>query len=204
MFRNLIQKANQKFAKRFLYFLAGVSPLFATLLAITPLPAKSLQAADNSSKSTSPWKSDKQDLITTIAQASESGKPLLTQKNINSSIPINPRSPEFIKLVQEAQSDLKAFIPSRFSLTPRQLQGLKALNREDLAKVQDAIKDAQKTGTPLRVRFLPSDGSTNSSKPELQVSRESKTADNLNGTQPDDSDIFCSDCEIVIVISVRC
>lgn len=204
MFRNSIQKVNQKFAKRFLYFLTGISPLFATLVAITPLQAKSLQAADNSSKPNSQMKSYKQDLRATIAQASETGKPLLTQKNINLSIPINPRSPEFNKLVQEAQSDLKTFIPNRFSLTPRQLQGLKALNREDLAKVQDAIKDAQKTGTPLRVRFLPSDSSTNSGKPELRVSRESKAADSLNPTQPDDSDIFCSGCEVTIVISVRC
>jgi len=208
MFRNSIQKANQKFVKRFLYFFAGISPFFATWLAF-PLSMKSLQAADSSTKPRSELNSFKQDLKKTIAQASETGKPLLTTKSINEIISISgdSRSPAFNELAQEAQGDLKTFITSRFSLTPQQLRGLQALNREDLTKVQNAIKEAQQTGTPLRLRFLPVDGNTSRSKPDLQVTRERitpETTNNLAASQPNNSDLICRDCEIIIVISIGC
>ena len=90
-----------------------------------------------------------------LAQARQTGKPLLTEESLNNLFTVggsNERSMVAARIV-EAKQDVKGFIRSRFTLTPAQEAKLESLSAEQLETIRRLLESAEKTGTTLKVSF---------------------------------------------------
>ncbi len=95
-----------------------------------------------------------------LAQARETGKPLLTEEALNSLfLPSgsNKRS-DASRLAAEAKRDVKGFVRSRFTLTRPQEEMLESLSEEQLETIRRQLDVAERPGTSLRVTFGPTVG----------------------------------------------
>lgn len=92
-----------------------------------------------------------------LAQARLSGKPLLTEGNLNELIKSNPLStPKGQQVFAEAGSNLEAFTARHFYLTEEQRRELATISAEDRRKLAAAIEQARKEGKQLKVRIISS------------------------------------------------
>jgi hypothetical protein len=90
-----------------------------------------------------------------LAQARLSGKPLLTEGNLNEFIKSNPLStPKGQQVFAEAGSRLEAFATRHFYLTEEQRRELATISAEDRRKLAGAIEQARKEGKQLKVRIV--------------------------------------------------
>lgn len=85
-----------------------------------------------------------------LAQAKETGKPLLTPESLNKLF-ANGKANKV--LAGEAIPDIKAFIRRRFTLTSQQNQVLDKFSMTDLTKLQDVLKPVSKHGGSIHVDF---------------------------------------------------
>jgi hypothetical protein len=91
-----------------------------------------------------------------IAAAQRTGKPLLTENNLNAFIKANPlRLRKGQDVSAEAIRDLNGFIQRRFHLTEAQSRELASLSAEDKSKLTDAIKDMRAKKGSISVRIVP-------------------------------------------------
>lgn len=90
-----------------------------------------------------------------LAQALASGKPLLTETNINALVDHiyqrNQTDSEFLA----AKRAMKTWLPSNFKLSLEQLDGLNAMKDSEVAKVQQAIDQALAKHYRLQVKITP-------------------------------------------------
>src|SRR6266705_3448916 len=97
---------------------------------------------------------------TALAAAQRTGKPLLTEKNLNAFIKANSlRTRKGQGVSAEAIRDLNGFIRNNFHLTEAQGRELASLSAEDKSKLRDAIKDIREKKGSISVRIVPADGS---------------------------------------------
>ncbi len=90
-----------------------------------------------------------------LKEAQLSGKPLLTEANINALIQANPLStPKGQQIFAEAGSNLTTFAARHFYLTAEQRSELGTISAEDRRKLAEAIERARSEGKQLKVRIV--------------------------------------------------
>src|SRR5207245_8723788 len=96
---------------------------------------------------------------TALAAAQRTGKPLLTEKNLNAFIKANSlRTRKGQDVSAEAIRDLNGFIRNNFHLTEAQGRELASLSAEDKSKLRDAIKDMREKKGSISVRIVSAGG----------------------------------------------
>jgi len=90
-----------------------------------------------------------------LAQASRTGKPMLTEGAVNNLFsPGGPNERSKLPgLLAEAKRDVKGFVRNRFTLTPSQDQQLESLSRQQLESISGALEAAERPGSAFVVRF---------------------------------------------------
>jgi hypothetical protein len=86
---------------------------------------------------------------TALAQARQTGKPLLTEQNLNALIPKD--SAAFKRFAGEVKRDLPGFLRGRFTLTAAQESELATLTQADRELIKKAIAVAEEDGALLTV-----------------------------------------------------
>ncbi|MBS1807335.1 MAG: hypothetical protein JST84_03980 [Acidobacteria bacterium] len=87
-----------------------------------------------------------------LAAARDTGKPILTERNLNSFITKNAANIQ--ALAAEAKRDLKGFISNRFTLTPAQETFLDSISKEDIEKLNKGLKMIEEKGGTVKIRFI--------------------------------------------------
>jgi hypothetical protein len=92
----------------------------------------------------------------TLSAAQQAGKPLLTEKSLNTFIKANSlRTQKGQSLSAEAARDINGFIQEHFYLTEAQRTELAALSAEDQREIADAIQKAREKKGRISVRITP-------------------------------------------------
>jgi hypothetical protein len=96
-----------------------------------------------------------------LAQAKVTGKPLLTEANINSHIAFSATAaPErrdhqaFAEQVREFKRDSKGYITKHFYATPNQLKEFESLGRNTMNELYEALDRCVRERLPFQVRIL--------------------------------------------------
>lgn len=99
-----------------------------------------------------------------VAAARQTGKPMLTEKNLNAFLKSNqPHTEKGQQVFADATRDLDGFLENRFSLTEEQRRELATISAADRKKLIDTIERARAEKKPINVtiarRTLPVRGS---------------------------------------------
>jgi len=79
-----------------------------------------------------------------LAQVKATGKPLLTEKNLNAFIMNAYQSGDktlYLRLAQEAKADIRRFLQKYFTLTDVQAEVLQSLSSQNITKISKALDD---------------------------------------------------------------
>lgn len=87
------------------------------------------------------------------AQAKQTGKPVLTDRSVNSLFSIGGSKSS--ELAAEARRDVRGFVKSRFTLTGAQERQLESLSAEELEVIRANLALVEKRGSRLTVGFGP-------------------------------------------------
>ena len=91
-----------------------------------------------------------------IALAMETGKPVATEKNINSFIQNSTKNKGgYERIVKEASVDLRSFVMKNFTLTPEYEKNLKAIPDYEIEKFQKIIAMSIKEDKLVKVWYIP-------------------------------------------------
>jgi len=79
-----------------------------------------------------------------LAQVKVTGKPILTEQNLNAIIKNAYQNKDrtlYMRLAQEAKADIKSFLQKYFTLTNAQSEVLQSLSKENISKLNKALDE---------------------------------------------------------------
>jgi hypothetical protein len=90
-----------------------------------------------------------------LAAARQAGKPMLTERNLNSFVKANPpHTQKGQEVFAEAASNLDGFVEKYFHLTDEQRRELATISPEDRKKLTDTIEQARKEKKPIKFSIV--------------------------------------------------
>ncbi|MEP7341976.1 MAG: twin-arginine translocation signal domain-containing protein [Acidobacteriota bacterium] len=126
-----------------------------------------------------------------IAQSKQAGKPILNESSLNKALTPNSPSNARVAIVQaqkqlatEFGKDPKAWITSRFTLTPEQQRRLDSFPKANWDELGKLLQTVQDKGGTITAQWIPSGSSNPNSKQkpkEIKVSAE-VTKDSVKAT----------------------
>ena len=111
-----------------------------------------------------------------LAQAQTTGKPLLTDKNLNVFVSNAYRDKtRYQNLAREARASIKTFLPKYFTLTPAQADAIKNLSSQNISEINKGIDLAINKRALLATKFVgePKPGLKASAKVEFHSTQTS-------------------------------